>query len=80
MEKIKRVHFPKIKENHYLWTVNSLPRCHGNGVAMATASFSKTFIPTLLILHQANFRYSEVRSFEIMFTNTCILENCVRPP
>ena len=27
----------------------------------------------------ANFGHPEVRSFQIPFTNTCVLENCVRP-
>ena len=38
------------------------------------------YIPSKLILHHANFGRPEVRSFQITSSNTCTLENCVRPP
>ena len=38
------------------------------------------YLPSWLIFHHANFGHPEVRSFQITFTNTCVLENCVRPP
>ena len=38
------------------------------------------YLPSWLIFHHANFGHLEVRSFQITFTNTCVLENCVRTP
>ena len=38
------------------------------------------YLPYWLIFHLANFGHPEVRSFQITFTNTCVLENCIRPP
>ena len=38
------------------------------------------YIPSELILHHAKFGRPEVHSFQITSSNTCTLENCVRPP
>ena len=65
----------KSKKNHYLWMVNSLAF-----VAMVMAPCSTRSIKMYSLVNLGNFGYLEVRSFQIMFTNTCILENCVWPP
>ena len=60
--------FSKTKETPYLWTFN-ITRC----VAMET-------VPSSTRSTKIHSFFPEVYSFQITSSNTCTLENCVRPP